>query len=300
MKFRNLLLSAALLAPLSAQAVVLNVDTAVNTHLHSESGYELEAFRAITYNDGKADVNFTKNVNRANYFNSGKEYLTVNWTSPIATIKHEADALFDLNAIELGGGASSEYVTVTVTGLDSLGSIVVSQTFANQNALTNHTFTEFTGLSSVELTGNKRISFDNIDVTEANVAPKLSCAGFDAPMENGPVKVKKNRVLPLKAQILDAEGFVVGDQDIAAAPVLTVLYSSSADVEAVDVSDEALSSGQGSEGNLFSYDAETEQWQFNLKTKNYTASGTYSVSLTSGDASEYGVDATCGGSFVIK
>ena len=40
-------------------------------------------------------------------------------------------------------------------------------------------------------------------------------------------------------------------------------------------------------------------WRFNLKIKNYTARGTYEVSMVSGDSDEYVIDPTCTGSFVI-
>jgi hypothetical protein len=38
---------------------------------------------------------------------------------------------------------------------------------------------------------------------------------------------------------------------------------------------------------------------FNLKTKNYSAAGTYTTTMESGDTDEYLVDPTCTGSFVI-
>jgi hypothetical protein len=36
-----------------------------------------------------------------------------------------------------------------------------------------------------------------------------------------------------------------------------------------------------------------EAWHFNLKTKEYTAAGTYTITMVSGDNSEYIVDPTC-------
>jgi hypothetical protein len=40
-------------------------------------------------------------------------------------------------------------------------------------------------------------------------------------------------------------------------------------------------------------------WQFNLKTKNYTAQGTYTVSIVSGDEGEYTIDPPVQAEFVI-
>lgn len=126
----------------------------------------------------------------------------------------------------------------------------------------------------------------------------LECVGFEPPMVKGAVTVKKNRVLPLKAQLVDAEGYAVTDGDIPAAPVLQVLYDSGNN-DAVDVTDYALPAGAGTEGNQFVYTAE-EKWQFNLKTKNYSAPGTYAVYMMSGDKSRYAIGPTCQGTFVIK
>ena len=49
------------------------------------------------------------------------------------------------------------------------------------------------------------------------------------------------------------------------------------------------------EGNQFDYTA--GKWRFNLKTKNYTAAGTYTIKLISGDELEYSV-AACEAYFV--
>ena len=62
--------------------------------------------------------------------------------------------------------------------------------------------------------------------------------------------------------------------------------------------DEALSAGQGDDGNQFVYTG--SHWQLNLKTKNYSASGTYTVTIISGDEDEYTIDPTCEATFVIQ
>ena len=63
------------------------------------------------------------------------------------------------------------------------------------------------------------------------------------------------------------------------------------------ITDQALSAGAGTEGNQFEF--LDSKRQFNLKTKNYTAAGTYTITMVSGDDTEYLVDPTCTGSFVI-
>ncbi|MCW8925104.1 MAG: hypothetical protein OQJ84_02520, partial [Xanthomonadales bacterium] len=63
-------------------------------------------------------------------------------------------------------------------------------------------------------------------VSEPEV-PVVSCSGFEAPMDNYPVKTKKNRVFPLKMELFDADGFALTDLDLAAAPVVEVMFTSS-------------------------------------------------------------------------
>ena len=128
-------------------------------------------------------------------------------------------------------------------------------------------------------------------------APGLSCVGFESPMAGGPVRVKKNRALPLRAQLFDADGIAITDFDLVAPPVVQVLYNSGGGA-AVDVSSDALPAGLGDDGNQFVYTG--ARWQFNLKTKNYTASGTYTVLMASGDDTEYLIDPACEASFVIE
>jgi hypothetical protein len=128
---------------------------------------------------------------------------------------------------------------------------------------------------------------------------QLNCVGFESPMDKGAVTVKKNRVLPLKAVLLDSDSNPITDADITALPVLQVIYDSGTGVEPVDVTDDALPAGQGTDGNEFVFTNEGK-WQFNLKTKNYSSSGTYSIFIVSGDDLEYVINPSCEAQFVIK
>jgi len=130
-------------------------------------------------------------------------------------------------------------------------------------------------------------------------APSLSCVGFEPPLDKSPVKFRRNRVLPLKAQLLKADGGQVTGLDIKALPVVQVLYNSATGGTPVDVSENILSAGQGTDGNQFIF-TEEGKWQFNLKTGNYTAQGTYSVSIQTGDDSEYVVDPACSVYFLVE
>ncbi len=130
------------------------------------------------------------------------------------------------------------------------------------------------------------------------IAPKVSCLGFEPPLAAGPVTVKGNRALPFKAQLLDGDGNPVTDLDMSAPPVIQVWYEYGMP-DADDVTGEALPAGQSSEGNQFFFDSD-QRWHYNLKTKNYSALGTYTVLMDSGDASEYVIEPTCTGQFVVK
>lgn len=134
--------------------------------------------------------------------------------------------------------------------------------------------------------------------TFASAVPTLSCVGFEPPLEDGPVTVKKNRALPLKAQLLDSDSILVTDSDIVSPPVIQVLFDSGTE-PAMDVTGYVLSAGQGTDGNQFVF-TDDLKWQFNLKTKNYSAAGTYTVTMESGDESEYTISPICIAEFVIN
>jgi hypothetical protein len=126
-----------------------------------------------------------------------------------------------------------------------------------------------------------------------------SCTGFESPLANGPVTVKKNRVLPVKAQIFNSNDSLITDTEIVASPVIQVFFDSGIGGDPIDVTDDALPAGLGTEGNQFVF-TDGDKWQFNLKTIEYTATGTYSIFIVSGNESEYIIDPSCEAQFVIK
>jgi hypothetical protein len=169
--------------------------------------------------------------------------------------------------------------TLGIDALDRLGDAFVS---INQND--NHRSYASTVVSEV--------MFD-----DGLVATITSCTGFEPPMDTQLVTAKGNRALPLKAQLFDAGGFLITDTDILAAPVLQVMFQSETGGTPEDVTDLALPAGFGTEGNQFVFTDELK-WQYNLKTKDYTASGTYTISIVSGDEAEYVILPACETSFV--
>lgn len=130
--------------------------------------------------------------------------------------------------------------------------------------------------------------FDNLRYELTTVTH--SCVGFESPAE-GLITVKKNRVIPLKAQLLDGNGFALTDADVVAPPVVEVGFTPAIGGVPVDVTEDIITAGQGTEGNQFGFSDGI--WQFRLTTRNYTASGTYTARMVSGDSSEYIVTPTC-------
>ena len=160
---------------------------------------------------------------------------------------------------------------------------------------------DFTSTPSIRVTNpSGRNAYGPITTLEICFsAPAYACAGFEPPLADGPVTVKKNRVLPLKAELVDGDGFVLEDGDLTAPPVVQVIYDSGIFGEPpLDASADALPAGKGTDGNLFVFTG--SGWRFNLKTKNYEAPGTYTVTMVSGDGAEYRVEPTCEAQFVIE
>lgn len=151
-------------------------------------------------------------------------------------------------------------------------------------------------LTPAEITQHYQNGLEGLNYCEVSPELSLSCQGFEPPMDKGPVTIKKHRVLPLKSTLFYND-VQVTDLDIVARPVIQISYSSGVG-NAVDVTDYALAAGQGTEGNQFLFDG--TWWHFNLETKNYSAPGTYSVTMRSGDETEYTIDPTCEAQFVIE
>ena len=145
---------------------------------------------------------------------------------------------------------------------------------------------------------NSYIGIVNLTVTTTASVPKYSCLGFENPMGQDPVTVKKNRVLPLKAQLIDQYGDMIIDTDIASPPVLQVMGRDSGGSN-IDLTNQGLFAGQGTETKQFDFTVEGK-WNFNLMTKNYSNPGTYTISILTGDSSEYVIEPSCRAIFVIE
>lgn len=127
--------------------------------------------------------------------------------------------------------------------------------------------------------------------------PRLACQGFDPPMDRSPVSVKNRRALPLKARLFDDQGAPVTVADISAAPVVQIVFNPETGGSPEDVTSGALAVGKGTSGNQFVFTNEGK-WQYNLRTDNFTAAGSYDISMVPGNA--YTLSPTCRTSFVVK
>ncbi|MCC7342806.1 MAG: LamG domain-containing protein, partial [Bryobacterales bacterium] len=129
-------------------------------------------------------------------------------------------------------------------------------------------------LTAAEIQAHYQDGLNGVGYEGVQIAAYI-CTGFKSPMHLGTVKVKKNRVLPIKTELFDSNGQEITSLEIGAIPpVIQVLYYGSTSTEPVDVTDLALAAGQGTDGNQFEFTADG-LWQFNLKTSNYAAKGTY-------------------------
>jgi hypothetical protein len=122
--------------------------------------------------------------------------------------------------------------------------------------------------------------------------------GFQAPFNN-PIALPKNskRAIPLTIQLFDQNNNLVNPTTLnAAGPVVSLMYSSGSSPAVVVPSADLLPEGQSSTGNQFTFDSATNTWQFKLDTSPFTAPGTYTVSVQTGDGSQYAIS-TCSQTF---
>jgi hypothetical protein len=209
--------------------------------------------------------------------------------------------LLDQEADEISWNMGSGHGgSVAIDFFDADGNLVHTETVGPlptcYGPYTFSGFGSFRGLTIHDNSDRYGMAFWGI---EYEAAPTAACSGFEPPMEDYPVRAKHNRAFPLKMRITDMIGMELTDFDLTAAPVVQVVYMSLAG-DAIDVSDDALPAGLGTEGNQFEYSPEDGLWHFNLNSRNYTAEGQYVVTAVSGDQSEYTIDPVCVTGFTIE
>jgi hypothetical protein len=122
----------------------------------------------------------------------------------------------------------------------------------------------------------------------------LACDGFYAPFDRAvSLPGRSRRVIPLQMSLLDQDGFEIGPDTITA-PVVSVSHAAA--VGGGELYGLTESAGRATEGNSFVWDDVAGEWTLKLGTGQYTADGTYTVSVTAGD-DDYTIDPTCAGTF---
>lgn len=154
-------------------------------------------------------------------------------------------------------------------------------------------------ITGLTFTGAGNFTGTMIPVIELSPpAPVYTCVGFQSPADK-PIHVKKNSTIPLKAQLFYIDSSPVVGTDIVSDPVLKVYFKSNTGGGTYDVTGTVHSVGLGTDGNRFVFTTDGI-WQFNLKTPGSIAKGTYTLSIESGDKSEYLIDPTCKASVVVE
>jgi sugar lactone lactonase YvrE len=122
----------------------------------------------------------------------------------------------------------------------------------------------------------------------------LTCTGYDDPFATAlALKKKSKRVIPLMMTLTDSNGGLITDADIEAPPVVTVIFGGQTFGEVPTDSDDLLANGNANDDNIFRFDDSTNQWVYILSTKQFSASGIYTVKVVAGDNS-YTIDTGAG------
>ena len=129
-------------------------------------------------------------------------------------------------------------------------------------------------------TNGSQINFDDVRLSRAKLA---SCEGFFSPFaEPLSLSAKNKRAIPVKMRLYDYAGNELTDADFAYPPVANVSFMTGNNGAGAE-SDAALTV-QSDDSNAFRYDTNEGQWILNLAAKQYSAAGTYTVSVVSGDS----------------
>ena len=219
----------------------------------------------------------------------GVSYYTLDPITPPAFFDHS----FGNNLTANGGGAEAgnpaDYLTLLTTNN------VLQQSWRHQFLPVAYD-PSIPGTYAVYLlardSGGAVVARSDIQVLIEGAEPAgpwVACDGFQPPLDEEVALRKPNRVLPLRFNLFDGDGFELTGADISANPVLQVTfdgvsYSGDADLENVDTA------GRGDDGNMFIFD--DTYWGLNMKTKGLSP-GHYTLSVVSGDATEYQLDPTC-------
>ena len=184
----------------------------------------------------------------------------------------------------------------TFEGYDENGALIasISTSFDPFSPIDISGILGTTSVSSVTMA----MDLDNILVgailiEEPQGAPVVSCNGFAAPFDKDLlIKNRSKRTIPVVMTLTNTDGVELTDQDIISPPVVTIAFNSSVAGTGSISDDSLLDPATSSQGNTFSYNVDTLAWEYRLSSRNLSSAGTYTVSVASGDDTEYVVDTT--------
>jgi hypothetical protein len=110
------------------------------------------------------------------------------------------------------------------------------------------------------------------------------------------LKKKNKRAIPVKMYLVDDQNDLITDEDVSAPPVVSVAIGSSSDPGS-GYDPELVPPGLADDGNEFRFDPVEGLWIINLATKQFTASGQYTITAVAGDLT-YVIDSSCTGIFI--
>jgi hypothetical protein len=279
-----------------------NFDWTVNTDFEGSSGLLLDD---LTYELGvDADPGL------------GVDFVSYDWITPTATFPCFDHSIGDNSTLN-GGGAEAN---CGLAGAD----VAYANLLANNNVLQQSWRPQWAGVTTYDpdipgtyaiylLARNSAgtvVARTDIQVLiggAPKAGPYLACVGFEPPMHHAELppalgggaiarRVKKNRVFPFKATLLDGAGNVVTDLNT---PPVLVVYEDSAPSVSVDITDDSFNNGKRTDGIEFVLAG--TKWTHNLASRGFGESdGTYTGTMESGDPSEYVIDPACEGLFVIE
>ena len=170
-----------------------------------------------------------------------------------------------------------------------------THTFTQAELDANGSPTAGSGVLSNTVTASSNESSDATSFLSISIVPELTCYGFMPPFDQS-LSLKQNvkRAIPVDMVLASADGYTVTDADIAAPPVINVYFEAQVFGEIPPDSNDLLPLGSANDDNIFRFDMDARQWIYNLGTKQFTAAGTYTVMVASGDSLEYTINGLAG------
>lgn len=278
----------------TAHAAIIDGTNNNDVLIGTASSDTISGFGGNDFLDGRARIDFLSGGDGADTFafSAASAFLGADRILDFSIAEGDmldvSDILIDFDPIT---DAIGDFVQITDDGENSL--LLVDPDGGSDSFNVIAILLNTTGLTDVQALFN-----NGTLIAIPSLTPQLSCNGFLPPFDR-PLALKKKakRAIPVKIELTDADGFTVTDLDIAAPPVINVLFNAQVFGEVPLDTDDLLPLGSANDDNIFRFDPDSGlgEWVYNLGTKQFQAEGTYTVMVASGDTSEYEISAPSGG-----